>query len=101
MRATCEIKYVLLKGSPGVPGIKGETGRSGLDGRPGIDGPSGEKGDRGFDGRPGTAVSKPYVLKWSWSRFTKFKTWNLCLWKTVFNENLLEEKAVIVELGKS
>ena len=66
LRAAYEINYVLLQGSPGVPGIKGETGRSGLDGRPGIDGPSGEKGDRGFDGRPGTAVSKPYVLKWSW-----------------------------------
>jgi hypothetical protein len=40
-----------------VPGIKGDSGRPGLDGRPGSDGPAGEKGDRGFDGRPGPPVS--------------------------------------------
>ena len=48
---------IYFQGSPGVPGIKGDGGRPGLDGRPGSEGPIGEKGDRGFDGRPGPPVS--------------------------------------------
>jgi hypothetical protein len=50
--------YLFVQGSPGVPGIKGDSGRPGLDGRPGSEGPFGEKGDRGFDGRPGPPVSR-------------------------------------------
>ena len=45
-----------------MPGIKGDSGRPGLDGRPGSDGPIGDKGDRGFDGRPGPPVSYPNFI---------------------------------------